>query len=92
VRHHVRVQLPVRRTLDLERIDQQLDELAVVATIGKNLADATLQVLSDRALAQRLSAQARRLVEGRYDWSKITPAYLRLLSTARKARRATPRG
>jgi glycosyltransferase involved in cell wall biosynthesis len=62
----------------------------LIAETTRDLADATLRVLTDRPLAIRLSQQARRLVEGRYDWSKITPGYLRLITAAR--RRKAQRG
>jgi glycosyltransferase involved in cell wall biosynthesis len=60
---------------------------ALIADTPAAFADASVRLLQDRALARTLTQQARRLVEGRYDWSRITPAYLRLLTTARRSKR-----
>jgi len=60
--------------------------------IGRSTAELAAglgRVLDDRDLAGRLSFTARKLVEGRYDWRVITPAYLRLLTSARRAARNT---
>jgi glycosyltransferase involved in cell wall biosynthesis len=53
------------------------------------LAAALGRVLDDPDLAGRMSSAARKLVESRYDWRVITPAYLRLLTSARRTARNT---
>jgi glycosyltransferase involved in cell wall biosynthesis len=66
---------------------------ALVAASPTDFAAAVVRVLEDRALARRLASNARRLVESRYDWKRITPAYLRLLTEARRlTRRRSPGG
>lgn len=60
---------------------------ALIGRTAAELASAVVRVLEDRALARRLGAAARRLAEARYDWKKITPHYLRLLTLARRRRR-----
>jgi glycosyltransferase involved in cell wall biosynthesis len=60
---------------------------ALVSRDAAGLAEALARVLQDRPLARDLAQRARLLVEGRYDWKKITPQYLRLLTSARKRRR-----
>lgn len=61
---------------------------ALVARAAGDFAAAVVRVLHDRQLARQLAANARRLVEDRYDWRKIAPHYLRLLSEARRSARS----
>lgn len=61
---------------------------ALVAHSAEDFAVAVQRVLHDSQLARQLAANARRLVEERYDWRKIAPDYLRLLSEARRAARS----
>lgn len=63
---------------------------ALVARSAEDFAAAIQRVLHDSQLARQLAANARRLVEERYDWWKIAPHYLRLLSDARRAARSRP--
>jgi glycosyltransferase involved in cell wall biosynthesis len=61
---------------------------ALVSDRAEDFAVATIRVLGDRDLARQMAEEARRLVQTRYDWGKIAPLYLRLLTAARrKARR-----
>ncbi len=50
-------------------------------------AERTLQLLSDSALRQRLAANARRLVEERYDWEQIGRRFAALIESAACTRR-----
>jgi polysaccharide biosynthesis protein PslH len=64
------------------------DRHALIASNPATFADSILRLLQDRELARTLSREARRLVETQYDWSKITPDYLRHLTTARRLARS----
>ena len=61
---------------------------ALLARTPPEFATAVIEILEDREIARKLAGLARLLVEGRYDWSKITPAYLRHLTTARRLARS----
>ncbi|MSQ24355.1 MAG: glycosyltransferase [Chloroflexi bacterium] len=58
---------------------------ALVASSPQDFARAVHRLLTDRPYARQLSEEARRLVEARYAWNKVTPGYLRLLAQARRA-------
>jgi len=45
-------------------------------------ASATLRLLRDNALRARLATNARRLVEERYDWSRIGASFVELVEHA----------
>lgn len=60
---------------------------ALVGRSSAELAEAVVQVLRDRRLAQSLASAARALVERQYTWSRITPAYLRTLREITRGRR-----
>ncbi|MBM2810354.1 MAG: putative glycosyltransferase [Chloroflexi bacterium] len=77
----------VSTSIGLAGIAAEHDRHALIADSAQALAAATLRILEDRELARGLSGMARLLVQGRYDWDKITPQYLRLLTTARHAAR-----
>jgi glycosyltransferase involved in cell wall biosynthesis len=81
--------VPVVSTpMGLAGITAESEQHALVAQSSAELAAATVRVLEDPDLARRLATAARRLVETRYDWGKITPGYLRLLTAARRSVRA----
>ncbi len=79
----------VSTTLGISGIAADHERHALIADGPAPFADAVVRLLEDRSLARQLALYARRLVEGRYDWNRITPGYLRLLTTARRARRQT---
>ena len=77
--------VPVVSTpLGLSGVAADHERHALVATSAAELADGAVRILQDSALARHLSAEARHLVEARYDWKKITPNYLRLLNVAQQ--------
>lgn len=80
--------VPVVSTpIGLSGIAPEDERHALVARSADEFAAAIVRVLQDRPLAQQLAAAARSMVEARYAWSKITPNYLRLLTTARRVGR-----
>jgi glycosyltransferase involved in cell wall biosynthesis len=58
----------VSTTIGVEGIDARAGEHLLVADDAAGFARAVVQVLEDRALAERLARNGRRLVEERYDW------------------------
>jgi glycosyltransferase involved in cell wall biosynthesis len=80
--------VPVVSTpLGLAGIAAEHERHALIGRTAPELAAATARILGDRRLARELAQRARLLIEGRYDWKKITPQYLRLLTVARRRRR-----
>jgi glycosyltransferase involved in cell wall biosynthesis len=57
-------------------------EHVLIADDPAAFASCTLQLLEDRALAARLAANGRRLVEERYDWSAIGRHFVTLVEQA----------
>ncbi len=62
-------------------------EEILVADTAQELADATVRLLGDAALRQRLSRQGRALVERKYDWRVIGAAFEARLEEAVRHRR-----
>jgi glycosyltransferase involved in cell wall biosynthesis len=80
--------VPVVSTpMGLQGIAAEHERHALIARTPAEFAAATLRILQDRNLARRLADAARRLVVERYDWGRITPRYLALLSRLRRGRR-----
>ena len=80
--------VPVVSTpLGLQGVAADHERHVLVARTAEEFASATVRVLRDRELAKRLAAAARRLVVDGYDWARITPRYLALLSRLRRTRR-----
>ncbi|MBI5568280.1 MAG: glycosyltransferase [Chloroflexi bacterium] len=71
-----------------EGLDVRHDEHLLLADDAPTFAQHTLALLRDPALGQRLSAQARKLVEQHYDWSFIGDHFRRLVEDV--AHRHTP--
>lgn len=81
--------VPVVSTpLGLSGIAAEPGQHVLLGRTSPELSAAVIQILEDREIARKLAGLARLLVEGRYDWSKITPAYLRHLTTARRLARS----
>lgn len=78
----------VSTSIGLAGIAARHEEHALIADTPDSFADSAARVLVDRDLARKLAANARKLVEARYDWGKITPGYLKLLSSARHEARS----
>jgi glycosyltransferase involved in cell wall biosynthesis len=82
------VGVPVVSTpIGLQGIAAEHERHALVARTATEFAAATLRLLEDRDLARRMADAARHLVVERYDWTRITPRYLALLSRLRRGRR-----
>jgi glycosyltransferase involved in cell wall biosynthesis len=80
--------VPVISTpLGLAGIAAEPGKHALVGSSTAELAEATVQVLEDRALARSVARAARTLVEQRYAWKRITPTYLSLLREVVHTRR-----
>lgn len=62
-----------------EGLDVRHGEHLLLADNAQSFAQYTLRLLRDPALGQRLSAQARQLMEQRYDWSSIGQQFVRLI-------------
>lgn len=77
----------VSTSMGLAGIAAQNERHALVADTPQEFAAAVVRALQDRVLVRRMVGLARLLVEGRYDWGKITPSYLRLLTVARRTAR-----
>jgi glycosyltransferase involved in cell wall biosynthesis len=77
----------VSTTLGISGIAAENERHALIADTGAEFAAAIVRSVEEPGLGHKLAQQARRLVEGRYDWGRITPGYLRLLSQARRTRR-----
>ncbi|MEA2640145.1 MAG: polysaccharide biosynthesis protein PslH [Chloroflexota bacterium] len=60
----------------------------LIARGAADFAEAVVQTLEDRVGARDRAKLARLLVEGRYDWRKITPGYLQALTSARRLARS----
>jgi glycosyltransferase involved in cell wall biosynthesis len=69
----------VGTTIGLGGLDLLHGRDALVADRPVQLAEAIVRCLEDRALAARLAASGRRLVEQRYSWSRIGADYAALL-------------
>ena len=81
------VGLPVVSTpVGLQGIDAEPERHALVAHAPADFAGATLRILDDHALAQRLARDARKLIEERYAWGVVAPRYVALLSRLRRRR------
>ncbi len=78
----------VSTTKGAEGLGVRHGEHLLLADDAPTFAQHTLALLSDPALGQRLSAQARQLVEQHYDWSSIGQRFLRLVENV--ADRRTP--
>ena len=63
----------VSTRLGIEGIAVNAEEYALVAERPEAFAEAVLRLLADSALAGRLAARGRALVEERYDWGRLTP-------------------
>ncbi len=71
--------VPVVSTgIGLEGVAAVAGEHALRADSPAAFAQAVLRLLDDPALAARLAARARALVEERYDWTRLAPALLDL--------------
>jgi glycosyltransferase involved in cell wall biosynthesis len=71
--------VPVVSTrMGLEGVAAVPGEHVLLADDPPAFAAAVLRLLADPALAARLAARARELVEERYDWTRLTPALLSL--------------
>jgi glycosyltransferase involved in cell wall biosynthesis len=71
--------VPVVSTrMGLEGVAALPGEHALLADAPAAFADAVLRLLAEPALAARLAARARALVEERYDWTRLAPALLEL--------------
>ncbi len=77
----------VSTSMGMTGIAAENGQHAMIADTAAAFAEAAAQLLADRALATRLASSARQLVEARYDWGKIAPGYLRVLTAARKTAR-----
>ena len=71
-----------------EGLEVRHGEHLLLADDAQTFAQHTLTLLRDPALGQRLSAEARRLVEEQYDWSFIGQRFVRLIEDV--AHRHTP--
>ncbi len=61
----------VSTTVGCEGLDVVDGEHLLIADQPEQFAEKTVRLLTDRQLYQRISANARQLVETRYDWDKI---------------------
>ncbi|HZT05615.1 MAG TPA: glycosyltransferase family 4 protein [Chloroflexota bacterium] len=77
----------VSTTLGISGVSAQPGRHVLIANRPSEFAEAVAKVIEDRALARSLAIQARQLVENRYDWDRVTPVYLRLLSNVRRGRK-----
>jgi glycosyltransferase involved in cell wall biosynthesis len=64
----------VSTTLGCEGIDAEPGTHLLIADSPAAFAAATLRVLGDRALAETLSRNGRRLIEARYDYRRVYAA------------------
>ncbi|MCL4294789.1 MAG: glycosyltransferase [Anaerolineae bacterium] len=69
----------VATTKGAEGLDVINGEHILLADNPATFAERTLQLLRDPALRQRLTMNARRLVEQRYDWSRISQCFVDLV-------------
>jgi glycosyltransferase involved in cell wall biosynthesis len=70
-----------------EGLDVTDGEHILLADEPEAFAERTLQLLGDAALRRRLAANARRLVEERYDWEQIGRRFVSLVEGATHIRR-----
>ena len=63
----------VSTSIGAEGLDVELGKHLLIADGEAAFADATIRLLEDRSLRQRLTAASRKLVQECYDWKKIVP-------------------
>jgi glycosyltransferase involved in cell wall biosynthesis len=68
----------VSTTVGAEGLEVEHGESILLADGAAGIADAIVRVLGDADLAERLTKNARRLVEQRYDWEAIAHAQLQV--------------
>ncbi|CAG0937507.1 polysaccharide biosynthesis protein PslH [Thermoflexales bacterium] len=78
----------VSTTKGAEGIDARHGDHLLVADDAASFADCTLRLLRDVNLRQRLAANARRLVEERYDWTHIGQHFTRLVEDSVQRQRS----
>jgi glycosyltransferase involved in cell wall biosynthesis len=74
----------VSTTKGAEGIEARHGEHLLLADDPASFADCTLNLMRDPSLRQRITGNARRLVEERYDWAKIGERFVGLVEDAVK--------